>query len=84
MSTILKGNDCTVEICGRSGIVYSEGGRSMRIDAEMLTGDTDLVVYTTSVGLWADGSRAGGAERERVLVNLRAALAEAGLTVEYE
>lgn len=56
----------------------------MRIDAEMLSGETDWVVYTSSVGLWADGSRAVGEERERVVANLRATLARAGLRADYE
>lgn len=84
MATILDGNGCTVELRGRTGIVYREGDRSMRIDAEMLSGETDWVVYTSSVGLWADGSRAVGEERERVVANLRATLARAGLRADYE
>ncbi|MFZ1865747.1 MAG: hypothetical protein WAU39_16100 [Polyangiales bacterium] len=81
---MLKGNGLSIRLRGRSGLQYSEGDRTMNIDAEMLTGAADLVVYPSSIGLWSDGTTADEDEKKRVLGNIQAALTKAGIKADFE
>ncbi len=81
---LLTGDGFAVRLPGRSGLQYSENGRTMTIDAEMLAGPVDLIVYRSSVGLWSDGMVANDSEKRRILANIEAALAKAGIKAEFE
>jgi hypothetical protein len=39
----------SVEVLGRTGLLYTEGSKSLHIDSEVLVGPTDLLVYTNSI-----------------------------------
>jgi hypothetical protein len=80
----LKGDGFAVRLLGRSGLHYVESGRMMAIDAEMLTGATDLVIYRWSVGRWSDGQFAGDHDKERILKNIEDLLVQSGLKVDFE
>lgn len=41
-----------ISLKGRSGVVYSEGDRMAKIEAEIMTGKTDLVIYFDSLSSW--------------------------------
>lgn len=42
-----------VELTGRAGLIYSESGKSMLVDSEMLTGPKfDMVIFADSIKAW--------------------------------
>jgi hypothetical protein len=41
-----------VKLRGRSGVEYTEGGRSAVLDSEMLAGDGGIVIYSSSLTSW--------------------------------
>lgn len=43
----------TLKLTGRAGMIYSDAGRVMKINSEMLaSGDYDMVVYVRSMQAW--------------------------------
>jgi hypothetical protein len=77
-------NGVSVEILGRTGIRYSEAGRSCLVDSEVLA--------TPAIAVWADGIRAwdpphaddplGDDDRRRILQNIAEAFASQGWGLE--
>ncbi|RBP45061.1 immunity protein 74 of polymorphic toxin system [Roseimicrobium gellanilyticum] len=66
----------SVEVLGRTGILYSEAGRTLRIDSEVLSGASGMVVYKDSINHWQAPHHIKPfslADRERVIENVRAA-----------
>ena len=49
---IFKSKKYKVKLEGRAGATYIEGKKKMRIDSEMLTGPTDIVIYTNRINSW--------------------------------
>lgn len=49
---IFSKNKYKVSLRGRSGVIYQEGKKSALIEAEMMTGPTDLVIYLDSLRFW--------------------------------
>jgi hypothetical protein len=81
---VMKGDGFEVRLRGRSGLQYIAAGRTLEIDAEMLTGPLDLVIHRSSVGRWSDGEIVGDDEREEILSNVASVLASAGLKADFE
>jgi hypothetical protein len=74
-----------VTILGRSGLRYREGSKTAFIDAEMLAGAIDLVVYTNTIKAWEGTSEPiGDAERAQIIANVRRVLDENRVTVEFQ
>lgn len=74
-----------VEVLGRTGLLYSEDGKSMRIDSEILAGPAGMVIYTDSIKGWSqphDLICLDDPDRERILVNVRAAFQFRGYDIE--
>lgn len=72
---------------GRGELVYTEGDRSLRIEAEMLTGSPDWVVYTDSIRRWEPPYEKEPISPERkgkVIANIRSHFRDKGLYVEME
>ena len=72
----------SVEVLGRTGIRYTEHGRSMLIDSEVLT-TANIAVYPKRMR-W-DGARAAhitAEERDRIIGNVRRAIRFAGHDIE--
>ncbi len=42
----------SVEVLGRTGIMYSENSRTIKIDSEVLQGPSGLIIYTDSIIRW--------------------------------
>jgi len=42
----------SVEVLGRTGLCYCEGGKKMFVDSEVLTGDSGMVVYKSRIQKW--------------------------------
>jgi hypothetical protein len=63
----------SVEVLGRTGLLYREGDRSAFVDAEVLAPPAGLLIYRDSIQRWAppfDTSCIDDAERQRVLRNI--------------
>ena len=66
----------SVERLGRDGLRYHEGGRSVLIDVEMLA-TKGFAIYADSIKKWdpPNKSRISNQERDRIVDNVRLALA---------
>jgi hypothetical protein len=74
-----------VTVLGRTGLRYRDGAKTVFIDAEMLAGAIDLVVYTNTIKAWEATSEAiGDAERAQIIANIRRVLEENRVSVEFE
>jgi hypothetical protein len=76
-----------VSLKGRSGIVYSEGGRTAKIEAEIMAGDTDLVIYFSLFRTWEPPSEddlLADEDRQRIRDNIAKELESKGMTLEWE
>ena len=80
--------DCyKVKLRGRSGVVYEEGGKTVEIEAEMLAGEIDMVIYFDSIRNWQsphENEAISLDEKNRIKENITVALKEKGLVIEWE
>jgi hypothetical protein len=68
----------SVEVLGRTGIRYSERGRTMFIDSEVLATPRAIALYANSIRAWDPPHEAdsiGAEDRDRIVENVRLALA---------
>ena len=75
----------SVEVLGRTGLRYEEGGRSMKVDSEVLAGPHSLVVYADTITNWDppfEGARIDDVERARIVENMKAAFRFRGIEIE--
>jgi hypothetical protein len=75
----------SVEVLGRTGVLYSEEERTLRIDSEVLAGPAGLVVYTDSITRWApphEGEAVDASKRQAIVENIRRAFRFRGLEIE--
>lgn len=75
----------SVEVLGRTGLIYNEGSKTMQIDSEVLAGPSGIVVYTDSINSWdkPNGvSQIDDKERERIVSNIVAAFKFRGYDIE--
>ena len=66
----------SVEVLGRTGLLYTEGARRLQIDSEMLTGPHGLGIYTDSIVSWMpphNGEVIDEAHRAAIVENIRRA-----------
>jgi hypothetical protein len=64
-----------VEVLGRTGMRYGEGGRTAFIDSELLAGNAGIFAISDSLTKWdpPDGEDIGDAERKRIFDNVKRA-----------
>lgn len=76
-----------VESTGRTGLKYTEKGRSLFIDSQALLGSPALVIYQRSIRKWdppyAD-QIIDHVERQRIVNNVRAAYLSQGVEIDVE
>ncbi len=75
-NTVTSDEGFSVTVLGRTGLLYVEGNRVLRIDSEVLAGPAGMAVYSRSIRAWDaphDGTPIDDAMRARVLENVRAA-----------
>lgn len=75
-NTIVSDEGWQVKLLGRSGILYSESARSMKIDSEVLSGTAGLAVYSYSIQRWLPPNEQDAlddADKTRIIDNLRRA-----------
>jgi hypothetical protein len=75
----------SVEVLGMTGMRYTEQGRSIFVDSEVLATPGAMAVYRNSIRRWDpphEDQVVNEEERERVIDNIRHAFAFNGYTVE--
>jgi len=75
----------SVEVLGRTGLLYTEGSRSLHIDSEVLAGPSGLVIYTNSIRSWNpphDNEAIDKSKRDAIVENVRRAFRFRGLEIE--
>jgi len=75
----------SVEVLGRTGLRYAENGKTLKIDSEVLAGPSGIVVYTDSINHWEEPNHTEpftGADRQRIIENVRAAFKFRGYDIE--
>ena len=66
----------SVEVMGRVGMRYAEGGRTMAIDSEVLAVPRTMALISSSMRAWEppnDGVALAPEERARIIANIRRA-----------
>ncbi len=84
---IFKRKQYRVKLRGRAGGFYIEGKKKIKIDSEMLVGATDIIIRTDSIASWEppfEKEILSSEDRNRIIANIRAELARAGLKVQFE
>ena len=85
-NNVIEGDEgFSVEVLGRTGLLYTEGARSLQIDSEILAGPHGLVLYTNSIGGWVpphDGEVVDEAQRAVIVDNIRRAFLFDGYEIE--
>ena len=75
----------SVEVLGRTGIIYSEGSKVMRIDSEVLAGPSGMVVYTDSINRWDppySETELSAVQKSRIVENIKAAFLFRGFKIQ--
>ena len=75
----------SVEVLGRTGLLYTEGPKSLDIDSEVLAGPSGLVLYTDSIRSWNpphDNETIDKSKRDAIVENVRRAFRFRGLEIE--
>ncbi|MBM3610901.1 MAG: hypothetical protein FJX18_05200 [Alphaproteobacteria bacterium] len=82
-----KKNPFIVKALGRSGLLYQEGKKSMKIDSEMLVGPNyDIVIYKDSVKQWNppfENDPVNEDDKNRILSNAKIDLQSGGYKVDF-
>ncbi len=66
----------SVEVLGRTGMLYAEGGRSLHIDSEVLAKPRAIGIWRDSIKRWDppnEGDVLGSNDRTRIIENVRRA-----------
>jgi len=83
-STIVSDEGWQVEVLGRAGIRYTEAGKQMRIDSEVLAGPAGMAVYSSSIRTWLPPHENEGicdSDRARIVENVRRAFKIEGFDI---
>jgi hypothetical protein len=75
----------SVEVLGRTGLRYSEVGKTLKIDSEVLAGPSGMIVYIDSINHWEEPHQVepfSDADRQRIIENVKAAFKFQGYNIE--
>ena len=75
----------SVEVLGRTGLRYAEGGRAVTAEAELLSGPHGLSLHANTIACWDPPFNTeviDDAERARIVDNIRAAFRFRGIEIE--
>ena len=67
----------SVEVLGRVGMRYTEAGRFINVDSEVMA-TPEIAIYTASIRNWSDGDIIDNATRDRIIQNIREAIQSQG------
>jgi hypothetical protein len=75
----------SVEVVGRTGLMYTEGSKSLDVDSEVLAGPSGLVIYADSIRSWNpphQDEAIDESKRDAIVENIRRAFRFRGLEIE--
>jgi hypothetical protein len=75
----------SVEVLGRTGLRYCEGGRQMFVDSEVLTGPAGMAVYKDTIQKWDPPYGKvpiTDSDRDRIFNNIRNAFRSQGFEID--
>ena len=82
-----KSKGYKVALKGRSGVLYSEGDHKAQIEAEMLAGSTDFVIYFDMFNSWLppfENEAITSEDKQRIKQNISQELESKGLVIEWD
>jgi len=74
-----------VEVLGRTGLLYVEGDRSLRVSSEVTAGPGGMIVYSESIKRWNapyEHESIDAAAKSRIIENIRAAFKFRGFDID--
>jgi len=74
----------SVEVLGRTGVLYTEASRTLRVDSEVLAGPSGLVIYKNSFHTWGlphDNETIDEIKRDAIIENIRRAFRFRGFEI---
>jgi hypothetical protein len=76
----------SVEVLGQRGLRYTEGGKSLRVNSEMLASDWDtaMVVYKSSIHHWDPPHSHEVIDPDKIINNIRRAFRFKGHEIEVD
>jgi hypothetical protein len=75
----------SVQVLGRTGLLYSEGIKSVHIDSEVLLGPSGLIVFKDSFRLWNspfENEPIDEGKRKAIIENIRRAFRFQGFEIQ--
>ena len=74
----------SVEVLGRTGLRYTEFGRTLWLDSEILAGPASLILYTGNIKVEGATETASldALDRNRIVENVRAAFRFRGIEIQ--
>jgi hypothetical protein len=75
-----------VRVLGRTGLRYTEGTRSVRIDSEVLAAPRGIAMFKPSIRTWEgpEPRTVTGAERDQIASNIKRAFEACGYELEVQ
>lgn len=83
-SIVYAGEDFSVKVKGRSGVIYEDRIGTAYVDGEMLAGPSGFVIYRDSIRSLDDGNAdtLNAVRRDLIVENVRRAFARNGFNIE--
>jgi len=75
----------SVEVLGMTGLLYTEGPRSLYVDSEVIAEPHGLMIYSSSIQSWKslyEGEIINDAKRNVIVENIRRAFRFRGFEIE--
>ncbi len=73
----------SVETLGRTGIKYTQNGKCLRIDSEILMGHPDIMINTKSIIKWENGEVIDHNIKEQIIDNFTRAFRFDGVEIDF-
>ena len=75
----------SVEVLGRTGLLYTEGAKKLKVDSELLAGPSGLGIYRNSIKAWEpphENELIEASQRDAIVDNIRRAFHFRGLEIQ--
>ena len=63
----------SVEVLGQVGMIYTEGGKTLDIESEVLA-HSGIAMFASSLQVWNDGGPIDDVTRQQIIQNIRRAI----------
>ena len=73
----------SIEVLGMTGLKYTQNGKSLRINSEILRGHPDIMIDTKSIVKWETGEAINISLRKQIIDNLSRAFKFRGVEIDF-